>query len=215
MKKGVFISFEGGDGAGKSTQIKLLAGRLRAHGIEVIETREPGGTPEGEGIRELLVLGNPKRWDGMSEALLNYAARRRHVEALIKPALAGGAWVLSDRFADSTMAYQGIAQGVGEAAIARLHRLTLGTLQPALTLVLDLDPDLGLARSNKRHFHSALAETRYERMGEAFQHKLRAAFRKIAKDNPKRCVRLDASKLEMAVAETVWKLVAKRFKLSP
>lgn len=209
----MFISFEGGDGAGKSTQIKLLAGRLRAHGIEVVETREPGGTPEGEAIRELLVTGEPGRWDGMSEALLNFAARRRHVETVIKPALAKGQWVLSDRFADSTMAYQGIVQGVGEGPIRRLHQLTLGAFQPALAIVLDLDPRVGLSRSNKRHFHASLAENRYEKMGESFHRKLRAAFRTIAKENPGRCVVLDAAKSEMAVAEAVWKLLTKRFKL--
>lgn len=209
----MFISFEGGDGAGKSTQIKLLAGRLRAHGIDVLETREPGGTPEGEAIRTLLVTGDTKRWDGLSETLLNYAARLRHVESVVKPALAKGKWVLSDRFADSTMAYQGHVQGVGEAAVKKLHDLTLGAFQPALTIVLDLDPKLGVGRSNKRHFRSASAETRFERMGPQFHTRLRAAFRVIAKANPKRCVLLDASKSELIVADAVWKLVAKRFKL--
>jgi dTMP kinase len=213
LKKGVFISFEGGDGAGKSTQIKLLAGRLRAHGIQVVETREPGGTPEGEAIRDLLVTGDPKRWDGLSEALLNLAARKRHVEVVIKPALAKGKWVLSDRFADSTMAYQGIVQGVGADIIKRLHELVIGPLTPALTIVLDLDPTLGLARSNKRHFRSSSAETRYEKMGPKFHRALRAAFRQIAKANRQRCVLLDASKPEVALADAVWKTVAKRFKL--
>lgn len=211
MKKGSFISFEGGEGSGKSTQIKHLAAHLRAKGIEVIITREPGGTEEGESIRNLLVTGDPQRWDGLSEALMNYAARKRHVDTVIKPAISRGAWVLSDRFADSTMAYQGIVQGVGEGVINHLHRLVLGSFHPSLTVILDLDADLGLRRSKKRHFRSGSLETRYEQMGIDFHKKLRAAFRAIAKKNPSRCVRIDASQSEIKIAQMIWRAVVRRF----
>lgn len=212
MIKGRFISFEGGEGSGKSTQIKHLAAHLRAKNIEVIITREPGGTAEGESIRDLLVTGDPERWDGLSEALMNYAARKRHVDSVIKPALYRGVWVLSDRFADSTMAYQGLVQEVGEAIINQLHRLVLGSFYPSLTIILDLDPDLGLRRSKKRNIRSGSQEMRYEQMGITFHKKLRTAFRLIAKNNPSRCVRIDASQSEIRIAQMVWKVVVKRFK---
>jgi len=169
--RGRFITLEGGEGAGKSTQIKRLTARLAARGIEAVATREPGGTPGAEAIRSLLVTGDVARWDAVTETLLHYAARREHVEKTVRPALARGAWVISDRFADSTMAYQGHAGAVGAARVAALHKLVLGDFQPDLTLILDLPVQVGLARAKAR----AGIEDRYERMGLAFHEALRKA----------------------------------------
>lgn len=150
MSRGRFITLEGGEGAGKSTQIALLAKQLQDRGIDVQTTREPGGSPGAEAIRGLLVTGAPDRWDAMTEALLHYAARRDHVRVAIEPALARGTWVLCDRFADSTMAYQGYGHDLGRDVIDRLHALVLGPLQPDLTLILDLDETTGLTRAVAR-----------------------------------------------------------------
>lgn len=213
MARGRFITFEGGEGAGKSTQIARLANRLEDKGVAVVTTREPGGTDAAEAVRRLLVTGEAARWDGVSEALLLFAARRHHAENLIKPALDKGKWVLSDRFADSTVAYQGIVRGVGEDAVNTLNRLTLGGFAPDLTLILDLDPAAGLARSHARNHADGSGETRFEEMGREFHDRLRRAYRKIAQDNPRRCELIDASGPEDAVAEKVWQIVSRRFKL--
>lgn len=210
---GRFITLEGGEGAGKSTQVKRLAAALSARGIEVVQTREPGGTPAAEDIRALLVTGDPGRWDAMTETLLHYAARRTHVEKTVKPALARGAWVISDRFADSTMAYQGYAGSVGREAVAALHKLVLGVFVPDLTLVLDLPVETGLARAKARMTGAAQAEDRYERMDLAFHESLRAAFHDIAKREPGRCRLIDASGSPDQVAAALWQAVAERFSL--
>ncbi|RME64180.1 MAG: dTMP kinase, partial [Alphaproteobacteria bacterium] len=163
LPRGRLITLEGGEGAGKSTQIRYLQDFLSTkYGLEIVVTREPGGTPGAEAIRELLVHGDARRWDGVAELLLHYAARRDHVERLIKPALARGAWVLSDRFADSSMAYQGIVQGVGLDRVFELHQLVLGNFWPDLTFVLDLPVSVGLQRASARDGGAA---GRYERMG--------------------------------------------------
>ena len=213
--RGRFISFEGGEGAGKSTQVRLLCERLREAGVAVVQTREPGGTPGAEAIRALLVTGDGDKWDAMTEALLHIAARKNHVENQIKPALEKGAWVVSDRFADSTMAYQGYAQGLGRKKVAELGELALGRFKPDLTIILDLDPKLGLARVHERHAPKRGGkdpiEDRYERMGKAFHSKLRKAFLDIAKREPKRCKVIDAGGRPEAVGEAVWKVVARRF----
>jgi dTMP kinase len=189
--RGRFITFEGGEGAGKSTQIALLAERLRAeHDIDPVVTREPGGTPGAEAIRALLVEGDADRWDAMSEALLVFAARRDHVERVIRPALATGRWVLCDRFIDSTMAYQGIAGGLGRAAIEQLTALTIGGLRPDLTLILDLPVEIGLARTGDRDH----AETRYEERSVSFHKLIRNALRQIVELHPERCRLVDAYK---------------------
>ncbi|MEE8258050.1 MAG: dTMP kinase [Sphingomonadales bacterium] len=193
MGRGKFITFEGGEGAGKSTQARLLAGHLRSAGIKVLTTREPGGSPGAEAIRELLVTGDPDRWDAVSEALLNFAARRDHVETIIKPALEKGIWVISDRFADSTTVYQGIAGRAGKDAINHLYRITLGEFGPDVTLVLDIPSDVGLARSKARHSASGSTEDRYENMGKDFHETLRGGFQAVAEANPERCVMIDAS----------------------
>ncbi len=214
LGRGHFITLEGGEGAGKSTQVKRLTAALSARGIEVVQTREPGGTPGAEDIRALLVTGDPARWDAMTETLLHYAARRAHVEKTVKPALARGAWVISDRFADSTMAYQGYAGSVGREAVAALHKLVLGDFAPDLTLVLDLPVETGLARAKARMTGAVQAEDRYERMGLVFHESLRAAFHEIAKREPERCRLVDASGNPDQVAAALWQVVAARFNLS-
>ncbi|MCB2113778.1 MAG: dTMP kinase [Parvularculaceae bacterium] len=188
-RRGFFISFEGGDGAGKSSQITRLAEHLRAQGETVTLTREPGGSAGAEAIRKLLVEGAADRWGAMSEALLMYAARADHLDRVIKPALARGEIVISDRFADSTMAYQGIAGGLGDDAAARLSDLVVGAHQPDITLILDVPPKVGLARAGGR----GDAENRFESKGEDYQEKVRQAFLKIASENATRCVVIDAS----------------------
>lgn len=210
---GHFITLEGGEGAGKSTQVRRLAAALSARGIDVVQTREPGGTPGAEDIRSLLVTGDPARWDAMTETLLHYAARRAHVEKTVKPALARGTWVISDRFADSTMAYQGYAGSVGREAVAALHSLVLGDFTPDLTLVLDLPVETGLARARARMSGSSQAEDRYERMGLAFHESLRAAFHDIAAREPARCRLVDAGGNPDQVAAALWQAVATRFNL--
>ncbi|MCH8082031.1 MAG: dTMP kinase [Proteobacteria bacterium] len=210
MGPGKFITFEGGEGAGKSTQIKHLAAHLESQGIPVLTTREPGGSEGAEAIRELLVTGEPDRWDASSEALLNFAARRNHVETVIKPALEKGIWVLSDRFADSTTVYQGLAGGLGEDNIKKLYDLTLGNFAPDLTLILDLPAELGLKRSNRRHQISASNEDRYERKDKAFHQDLRAGFRKVARDNPERCVLVDATGSEEKIEKAIRRILKDR-----
>src|SRR5205809_3277586 len=148
--RGRFISIEGGEGAGKSTQVGLLAAALGRAGIPVQATREPGGSPGGEAIRRLLLEGERERWDAISEALLLVAARRDHVTRVIAPAVAQGVWVVSDRFADSTMAYQGYGRGLGLQDLATLHRFALGDFAPDLTVILDLPVEIGLTRAAAR-----------------------------------------------------------------
>ena len=196
--RGKFITVEGGEGAGKSTQVGLLAAALGRAGIPVRATREPGGSPGGEAIRRLLLEGEGERWDGMSEALLLVAARHDHVSRLIAPSLAEGVWVVSDRFADSTLAYQGYSKGVGLDKLSALHCLALGDFAPDLTLILDLPVEVGLGRAAARS-----AADRFERRDRDFHEILRQGFRRIAADNPLRCVLIDASGDPSAVHLTV------------
>lgn len=207
MATGKFITLEGGEGTGKSTQVRLLAEALGAAGIAAHATREPGGTPGAEAIRALLVSGDVDRWDAMSEALLHFAARRDHVEKVVRPKLAQGTWIIGDRFADSTMAYQGCAQGLGREAVEALYRLTLGAFAPDLTLVLDVPVTVGLARAGARDNNG---ETRYERLGPAFHERLRAAFHAIVARAPDRCVLIDATESVEAVHAAVRAVVAER-----
>ncbi len=185
---GKFITLEGGEGAGKSTQAPRLAARLEKAGHTVCITREPGGAPGAEAIRELLVTGDPERWDAATETLLHYAARRSHLTDTIRPALARGEWVVCDRFADSTLAYQGYVGGVDKGFISEIYAQVVGDLTPDLTLVLDLPPEVGLARAQAR----GEGEDRYERMGLNFHQRLRAAFLEIAAKEPERCMVVDA-----------------------
>jgi dTMP kinase len=206
VAKGRFITLEGGEGAGKSTQARLLADRLGEDGREVVLTREPGGSPGAETIRDLLVTGGADRWSPLTEALLMYAARRDHIERTIAPALARGAWVISDRFADSTRAYQGAAGGVGSPFISALESEVVGDVRPDLTLILDLPAEVGLARAACRPH----AETRFESKGAAFHWRLREGFLAIARASPGRCAVIDAEAESDAVAAAIWDLVQRR-----
>jgi dTMP kinase len=206
VARGRFITFEGGEGAGKSTQLKRLAGRLRAAGLEVVATREPGGSPGAEAIRDLVLNGPADRWSPVTETLLMYAARRDHVERVIRPALARGAWVVCDRFADSTRAYQGAAGGTDPELIAALERYVLGEVRPDLTLIFDFPPESGLARAAARPG----AEMRFESKGMAFHERLRAGFLAIAAAEPERCALIDAAGSVEAVEAAVWAAVAER-----
>lgn len=202
---GMFITFEGGEGSGKSTQVRRLAERLRSLGRDVLVTREPGGTPEAEAVRALLVSGDVARWTAKSEALLNYAAREQHLQQVLRPALAAGRIVLCDRFMDSTRAYQGYAGGCELSFIDALEKAVVGPTRPDLTLVFDLEPATGLARARARG--DALAEDRYERKGIAFHTKLREGFLDILRRDPRRCRLIDAAQDVEAVAGDVWSVV--------
>lgn len=203
---GLFITFEGGEGSGKSTQIRRLTERLTQAGLAVLATREPGGTPEAEAVRALLVSGDVARWTAKSEALLNYAAREEHLEQVIRPALAEGRIVLCDRFMDSTRAYQGYAGGCEASFIDALERAVVGETVPKLTLIFDLDPAIGLERAKARG--DAVSEDRYERKGLGFHTKLREGFLDILRRNPKRCRLVDAAQDIDAVSEDVWSIVS-------
>ncbi|MFS2317618.1 dTMP kinase [Maricaulis sp. D1M11] len=200
ITRGRFISIEGGEGAGKSTLIKGLAGALETRGVDVVLTREPGGTPGAEALRDLLVTGETDRWSAKTEALLMYAARLDHVERLIEPALSRGSWVISDRFADSTLAYQGAAGGLDADVIKRLHALVLDDFAPDLTLVVDLDPDVGIARTQAR----GEDVTRFEKQAGSFHARLRQAFLDIADAEPHRCIVIDgAQPAETVLAQAI------------
>lgn len=201
-----FITFEGGEGAGKSTQIQRLAGRLRDAGGTVLVTREPGGTPDAEEIRALLTAGEAHRWDGIAETLLHLAARRQHLARLVTPALARGEWVLCDRFYDSTRAYQGGGQGVSRATIDCLHEAVLDGLHPSLTLVLDIPPEAGLARARARGDAG-----RYERWPVERHASIRNAFLEIAASEPARCRVIDATLDIDTVAAEIWAAVKNTF----
>lgn len=209
MTRGRFITFEGGEGAGKSTQIALLKEALEKKDFPVLVTREPGGSPGGEDIRTLLVNGDTHRWEPLTEALLNYAARHEHLEKIICPALNAGTWVLCDRFSDSTMAYQGYGHDMNREIIRRLHRLVVGDLRPDLTLIMDLAVKEGLKRAHAR----GQGEDRYERMGEDFHERLRQGFLDIEKKDPGRCVLIDATGDIGAVAMAIRLEVADRLRV--
>lgn len=204
---GFFITLEGGEGSGKSTHAKLLAERFASAGRDVIVTREPGGAPEAEAIRGLLLGGEPERWSPLAEALLNHAARDNHLAVTIRPALARGAVVICDRFMDSTTAYQGHAGGVDLQFLASLEHAVVGETRPELTIVFDIDPELGLERAWQRDPGNA---DRFERMNLGFHQRLRAGFLEIAKSEPGRCVLVDAGRDEDEVARAVWGAVAAR-----
>ncbi|ABS64717.1 dTMP kinase [Parvibaculum lavamentivorans DS-1] len=207
MPRARFITLEGGEGAGKSTQVRRLAARLEAAGQRVTITREPGGAPGAEAIRHLLVTGDVARWTPKAEMLLHFAAREDHLSRTIRPALERGDWVICDRFVDSTMAYQGFAQGLGPELVNELKEIVIGDDMPGLTLILDLPVETGLARAGSR---GQGAEDRYERMDLRFHETLRQAFETIAKNEPERCVMVDASQTEDEVAEAIWAEVKPR-----
>ncbi len=205
---GIFVTFEGGEGSGKSTQLKLLADALKAQGRRAIQTREPGGTPEAEALRTLLVNGDTARWTAEAEALLNYAARSSHLQKVIRPALASGQTVLCDRFMDSTRAYQGYAGGCDMRLLDALETSIVAETRPNLTLIFDLNPAEGLARARARNDG---AEDRYERKGIAFHQALRRGFLKIAESDPARCRVIDATGSVEAITERVQKALGSLF----
>ena len=184
--RGKFITFEGGEGGGKSTQAVRMAGYLRGKGLDVLETREPGGTPESEALRDLLVQGDPDRWSALSELLLITAARVEHVNRLIEPALVQGKWVICDRFADSTLAYQGIAGELGLELVEQFQQLAVGATTPDVTFLLDVRAEAGLQRAEKRG-----GAARFEKKGAAFHQTLRDGFLALANENPQRIVLID------------------------
>jgi len=206
---GRFITLEGGEGAGKSTQVRRLAAALEAKGIPTLTTREPGGAPGAEEIRKLMVEGEPGRWNAITETLLAYAARADHVARTIGPALKEGRWVICDRFSDSTYAYQGAGRGVERETIRRIDSAVLDDFQPDLTLILDLDVATGLGRAMGR----AGIENRFEKFGADFHEKLRQAFLDIARRNPERCRLIDASGSEDQVGDAIFTAVSRRFDL--
>jgi dTMP kinase len=206
---GRFITLEGGEGTGKSTQIRRLAATLEKKGIAVLCTREPGGSPGAEEIRKLMVEGEPGRWNAVTETLLAYAARSDHVARTIGPALHADRWVISDRFSDSTFAYQGVGRGLARETIRRIDSAVLDDFAPDLTLILDLDVTIGLERALAR----GPAENRFEKFGIEFHEKLRQAFLDIAKRSPERCRVIDASGSEEQVAEAIFAAVSRRFDL--
>ena len=210
MTGGHFITLEGGEGAGKTTLLTALKARLETSGHEVVLTREPGGTPGAEAIRALLVTGAADRWTALSELCLFFAAREDHLERLIRPALQRGAIVLCDRFSDSTRAYQGQAGGAGREAVEALDALIVGQTQPDLTLILDIDPAIGLKRAAAQRG----TEDRFEGKAFAFHTALRAAYLELAERFPERCGVLDASVTPDVLAEAAWTLVTGRFSLS-
>jgi dTMP kinase len=205
MKRGRFITFEGGEGAGKSTQAERLALRLQGLGLEVVRTREPGGSPGAEALRALLVSGDHDRWSPLSETLLMYAARADHLERVIRPALEAGAWVVCDRFSDSTRAYQGAGGGVAREVIEAIDRMVVRGDHPDLTLMIDVPVELGLGRAKARG-----GDARFEGKDLAFHTRLRDGFLALARAEPDRCVVLDGAADPDDVADRVWKAVSTR-----
>jgi len=204
--KGRFITLEGGEGAGKSTQIARLKTWLEGRGRKVVATREPGGSPGAEMVRKLLVEGPVERWDGVTEALLHFAARRDHLRSTVWPALEQGAWVISDRFADSTTAYQGYGHGLDRAMLERLYGVAVGDFRPDLTLILDVPIDTGLARAAARRG----TETRYENLPVEFHQRVKAGFLEIARRAPARCAVIDAAQDIDTIAGGIARAVGER-----
>ena len=211
VKRGKFITIEGGEGSGKSTQISILVNRLQEEGVSAVKTREPGGAPTSDAIRSLLVSGEISFWEPISETMLHFAARHEHIIKTINPSLDKGLWVISDRFSDSTMAYQGYGQGVSKSIIDSLYTITADNIEPDLTLILDLEPEVGLKRAVDRNVLLSSNEDRYERMDIEFHRKLRKGFLDIAKNNPTRCRVIKAQGSLDDVSVRVWKEVSQKF----
>ena len=209
LGRGRFITFEGGEGSGKSTQIKTLAERLKAPKLRAIVTREPGGSPGAEIIRHLVLSGMGKLLGSEAETLLFAAARDDHVRTVIEPALNQGIWVLCDRFSDSTRAYQGSLGKVSPEILNAMERVTIGDLKPDLTIVLDVPVEIGINRATARR--GASSPDRFEAEGIRFHQELREAYRKIAAAEPQRCVLIDATAEPGLVAEKIWTVLRDRF----
>jgi dTMP kinase len=206
--RGRFISFEGGEGSGKSTQAKLLAERLKPFGLAVVLTREPGGSPGAEAVRHVLLSGAAKPLGTHAEAILFAAARDDHVRQTIRPALEAGKWVISDRFADSTRIYQGTLGNVDARMIARLEHITVGDTRPDLTLILDVPVEVGLQRANWRRGDGP--GDRFEAEHRDFHEKLREAYRELAERDPERCALIDGSADPASVGNAIWAVVNAR-----
>lgn len=208
--RGRFVTLEGGEGAGKSTQIRRLRARLEREGLEVVTTREPGGSPRAETIRAFVLRGGARRNGAFAETLLFAAARADHVDRLVRPALERGAFVLCDRFADSTRVYQGRLGIVPEAAISALERVSLRGVSPDLTVVVDVPPKLGLARAGQRRELAGEALDRFEGESLAFHDGVRAGFLAVAAAEPDRCVVVDGSVAPESVERAIWAEIAAR-----
>jgi dTMP kinase len=202
-RSGLFVSFEGIDGSGKSTQARMLAERLRADGLDVVHTREPGGSPGAEEIRALVLQGDPDRWSAETEILLFTAARRDHLERTIRPALAAGQVVICDRFADSTRMYQGLSRGNLRAKVDALHDLMIG-VEPDLTLLIDMDPETGLSRAKARN----TVEERFEDFGASLQEAMRTGFLELSQEYADRFRVIDGARDAETVAGDVWAAVS-------
>jgi dTMP kinase len=207
---GRFITFEGGEGAGKSTQIARLLSRLKERRVDAIATREPGGSPRAERIRDSVLAGAARSRGPFAEAILFSAARIDHLRETIRPALARGAFVLSDRFSDSTRAYQGALGELDPNLIRSLEQATVGDTRPDLTFILDVPADVGLARAAERRRVAGKSPDRFEGEGRGFHERLRDAFLSIAADEPARCVVIDANRDADLVAADIWRVVADR-----
>lgn len=213
MKRGVFITFEGGEGAGKSTQIKRLAARLRIKGYDLVVTREPGGSPGAEAVRHVLLSGAAEPLGAEAEALLFAAARADHVDQVIRPAIERGEIVLCDRFIDSSRVYQGVTGNLDPALMAEIERVAIAGMMPDLTIILDLDPTIGLQRASARREKGEVAD-RFEKEALDIHTARRNAYLTIAKREPERCIVVDASHsadlVEDAITDAVFTLLAKR-----
>lgn len=211
--QGIFITFEGGEGTGKSTQLRLLEQWLTARGKDIVATKEPGGTPIGQELRRMLVCGDKDKFDAVTEALLYYADRRIHLTQKIWPALEAGKWVLSDRFADSTVAYQyyGYDKRVSMKTLTDLYQMTVGDFKPDLTILLDIDPTIGLERSIQKATGMQLHETRHESRGLGFHNLMRNGFLEMAANEPHRFVVLNADKTVEQLHQEITALISTRF----
>ena len=208
-----FITFEGGEGVGKSTQVKRLLNNLERHNVRAVRTREPGGTPKAEAVRSFILQGRSESWGAGGEAVLFAAARLDHVNQLIAPNLRKGNWVLSDRFHDSTRAYQGLTGGVDDKLIGALETLALNGHNPDLTIILDMDPEAAFNRVAAREVEEGLAETgdRFEKEELDWHKRLRGGFLAIAEANPERCVVISADQGEDELEAAIWATVSARF----
>jgi dTMP kinase len=208
--RGRFITFEGPEGSGKSTQLRLLGERLRSAGRDVLETQEPGGTPIGVQIRHVLLDARNRELCPTAELLLMFASRAQNVDESILPALSAGRTVLSDRFTDSTLVYQGVGRGLGAELVYELDRIACRGLIPDLTLLIDIDAETGLARARHRSLRTDDSETRMEEQDLGFHRRVRDAYRQLAAEEPGRVRLIDGSQTREAVAEQVWEAVAAR-----
>ena len=210
---GRFITFEGGEGVGKSTQVKRLVALLGEQSISAVRTREPGGTPKAEAVRAFILQGRSEQWGPGAEAVLFAAARLDHVSQLVAPNLDAGRWVISDRFSDSTRAYQGLTGGVDVRLIDALEVLALNDRKPDLTILLDMDPEAAFRRVIEREREASLAETgdRFEKEDLEWHKRLRDAFLAIARNNADRCVIIPANQSEDALAQEIWDVMVRRF----